>query len=197
MQNLYDAALGLYNFDLALMIAKHSQMDPKEYLHMFQCLMQYEPDYQKFKIDDSLKRHDKALGHLYRSGKLDEFMAYTLQHELYADALTICRESAEQRAKVLCAFAQHMYNKKEYEQAAYYFEQAREYNGAREAFKLAGLWKEAFLMHRLSGTSSADLPIFAKNMASILIDKQDYLGAASVYTDYVNVRRGVPDIFGY
>lgn len=68
---LFDLALGMYDFTLTLMVAQHAQRkDPREYLPFLRELRALEPvEYQKFRIDDHLGRHPKALGWLAKSGE--------------------------------------------------------------------------------------------------------------------------------
>lgn len=82
---LFDLALGMYDFSLVLMIAQHAQkvtgsapknmrtltvgQDPREYLPFLRELRSLETNYQKFKIDDHLKRYEKALKSLGNAGE--------------------------------------------------------------------------------------------------------------------------------
>jgi elongator complex protein 1 len=84
---LFDTALGMYDFALVLMIAQQSQkvrldhilrkifpllthfyQDPREYLPFLRGLRSLESNYQKFKIDEHLKRYVKALSHIHLAG---------------------------------------------------------------------------------------------------------------------------------
>jgi elongator complex protein 1 len=85
--SLFSLALGMYDFSLVLMIAQHAQkvrgwtwydwgrsnmnssQDPREYLPFLRELRALEKYYQRFKIDDHLKRHEKALWNLSLAGK--------------------------------------------------------------------------------------------------------------------------------
>lgn len=49
-QELYDVALGLYDLDLALMVAERAQMDPKEYVNFLTTLHEMEPVRKKKKV---------------------------------------------------------------------------------------------------------------------------------------------------
>jgi elongator complex protein 1 len=92
VNHLYDVALGMYDFQLVLMVAQYSQkvdlsfvfpyhrvsmhpltdyvpQDPKEYLPFLRELRALEKDYQRYRIDDHLERWERALGHLHAGGK--------------------------------------------------------------------------------------------------------------------------------
>lgn len=82
---LFDTALGMYDFSLVLMIAQHAQkvslcfskcsssgsytsQDPREYLPFLRELRSLDQHYQRFRIDNHLKRHEKALTNLSLAG---------------------------------------------------------------------------------------------------------------------------------
>jgi elongator complex protein 1 len=64
VNDLYNVALGMYDFDLVMMVAQHSQKDPKEYLPFLQQLQGLPKYVQRYTIDDFLGRHEKALENL-------------------------------------------------------------------------------------------------------------------------------------
>lgn len=67
---LYNVALGMYDLELTLCVAQHTQKDPKEYLTFLAEIQHYENTYyQRFKIDDSLRRYEKAFSNLALAGK--------------------------------------------------------------------------------------------------------------------------------
>lgn len=88
---LFDTALGMYDFSLVLMIAQHAQkvhlascpfpcayiltstQDPREYLPFLRELRALDEHYQRFRIDDHLKRYEKALQHLADAGQNRSF----------------------------------------------------------------------------------------------------------------------------
>jgi elongator complex protein 1 len=84
---LLDTALGMYDFSLVLMIAQHAQkvsfilsrlpslvndnaQDPREYLPSLRELRALDKYYQRFKIDDHLRRHESALHNICLAGML-------------------------------------------------------------------------------------------------------------------------------
>ena len=69
VNELYNIALGMYDFDLVLLIAEKSQKDPKEYLPFLNELRQLPVDYQRYRIDLFLRRFNKALEHISKCGK--------------------------------------------------------------------------------------------------------------------------------
>lgn len=61
---IYKASLGLYNFQLAIAVARNSQMDPKSYfpeIRNYQQTYDTNPDRAKYEIDVMLERFLRAL----------------------------------------------------------------------------------------------------------------------------------------
>lgn len=91
---LFDTALGMYDFSLVLMVAQHAQkvlivlvtlsnwfissQDPREYLPFLRELRALPQYYQRFKIDDHLKRRAKALLNLSLAGMIFHGSALSL-----------------------------------------------------------------------------------------------------------------------
>ena len=69
VNELYKVALGMYDFQLVLMVAEKSQMDPKEFLPFLNQLKQMETNYQRYSIDKHLKRFRSAVIHLSKCGE--------------------------------------------------------------------------------------------------------------------------------
>lgn len=85
--------------------------DPREYLPFLRELRALDHYYQRFKIDDHLKRHEKALVNLSLAGdfkyqpiperdscrigpeRFDEAIEYVEKHQLYDHALSIWRKT--------------------------------------------------------------------------------------------------------
>lgn len=81
---LFEVALGMYDFSLVLLVAQHAQkvveglcrfvsvlrsfQDPREYLPFLRELRALEKYYQRFRIDDHLKRYKSALRNLSLAG---------------------------------------------------------------------------------------------------------------------------------
>jgi elongator complex protein 1 len=68
VNELFDIALGTYDFDVVIMVAEKSQKDPKEYLPFLNELKSFEENYRKYKIDFHLKRYKKALDSIVKCG---------------------------------------------------------------------------------------------------------------------------------
>jgi elongator complex protein 1 len=108
---LFDVALGLYDFELVMLVAQKSQKvldkfyvkvfiivnlivflkDPKEYIPFLNDLRKLEPTYQKFTIDKHLKKYESALKHLKDCGAehFDECMKFISDQKLHSSALKV------------------------------------------------------------------------------------------------------------
>ncbi|XP_019847772.2 elongator complex protein 1 [Bactrocera dorsalis] len=88
VNELYNVALGTYDFGLVLYVAQKSQKDPKEFLPFLNELKQLEMNYRHYKIDLHLKRYEKALENIAKCGfeKFDEALEFLDRHRLYKEA---------------------------------------------------------------------------------------------------------------
>jgi len=118
VNRVYDAALGMYSLDLALLVAQQSQKDPREYLPYMQSLQELPELRRRFRLDDDLGRNRKALQHLYELKAIDEVQSYTQKHELYADALELYRYEPTTQALIMRLYADFLNSRNRYKDAA-------------------------------------------------------------------------------
>ncbi|KAF7882762.1 uncharacterized protein EAF02_006125 [Botrytis sinoallii] len=144
VNRLYENALGLYNLDLALLVAQQSQKDPREYLPFMQNLQQMTELRRKYSIDDYLSRHTKALNHLHELNAFEELQKYTQKHALYKAALAIYRYNPEPLAVITALYAQHLESKSSYKEAALAYESLHNYAKATSCYLASGpsQWRE-------------------------------------------------------
>lgn len=117
VNRLYDTALGLYNLELALLVAQQSQRDPREYLPFLQNLQEMSTLQRQFKIDDYLGRHKKALQHLHEMNVFEDFKVYAVKHTLYETALNICRYQEEEVKVIMRPYADFLQRGSNYKEA--------------------------------------------------------------------------------
>lgn len=112
VNDLYNVALGMYDFELVLFVATKSQKDPKEFLPFLNELRQYDDAYRKYRIDLHLKRYEKALAHIVCGGeeRLSEALELIGQNQLYTRAMELYANSelTECYRRVVIAFAEHL-----------------------------------------------------------------------------------------
>lgn len=108
VNQLYNVALGMYDFDLVLFVATKSQKDPKEYLPFLNELKQLDESYRKFKIDCHLKRYHKALKHIVNCGedKFDECLKLANSENLHAEAMRLYEGQSECYRKMVHSYAE-------------------------------------------------------------------------------------------
>ncbi|OCH92072.1 IkappaB kinase complex IKAP component [Obba rivulosa] len=191
--SLFNTALGMYDFSLVLMIAQHAQKDPREYLPFLRELRALDHYYQRFRIDDHLRRYEKALTNLSLAGaeRFDEAMAYVERHRLYDKALALW-QATDRYESVLELYGEWLYERREFKEAAFVFRQAGKLSKAMVAHEKALDWQELFELALQTNTSKEDLESIGYSMADELSSKKRYSDAARVFLDYVkDVRRAV------
>ncbi|KAI9245023.1 IKI3 family-domain-containing protein [Sporodiniella umbellata] len=184
--HLYKVALGMYNFSLVLMVAQQAQMDPKEYLPFLQELKNFEKYYQRYKIDDHLKRYEKALRNLSQAGDehFDELLQYMKSHDLYLTAIEEYANRPTQKTTILNAYGDHLSFRTSYEDAGIVYTTAGNKTQAMESYRMAGCWREAFSIAKQLKYSEEEVHALAYDMIEYLKEKRRFQEAASVAKDY-------------
>ncbi|RBR06084.1 uncharacterized protein FIESC28_11195 [Fusarium coffeatum] len=190
VNRLYENALGLYNLELALLVAQQSQRDPREYLPFIQNLHSLPELRRKFEIDDHLERRVKALGHLQTLDVFDELLAYTVKHSLYHDALRIYRYDPPRLRELTAAYAAYLESTSAYREAGLAYESLENYAKATSCYRTAGAacWQECLYTAAqqqppMSSEAMADL---ANNLADALWESKDYSSAATIHLEYLD-----------
>ncbi|CAL1711610.1 unnamed protein product [Somion occarium] len=190
---LFDTALGMYDFSLVLMVAQNAQKDPREYLPFLRELRALDKYYQHFRIDDHLKRYEKALKDLSQAGpeRFDEAMSYVEKHQLYDAALTIWRDTDHYKT-VLSIYGDWLFERREFRDAAFVFRHAGKPAKAMIAYEKSLDWRELFEIALDEKVSEEDLNATAYRVAEDLSSKKRYADAAHVLLDYAkDIREAV------
>lgn len=145
VNNLFDVALGMYDFDLVLLIANKSQKDPKEYVPMLDELNEMEENYKRFTINKHLKRFDRAVESLVLCGcsRHNELKTFVKYHSLYREALALFTQSDEIYKDISEDFGSYLKLKKQYTEAGIIYERANNIEKAIECYKEALEWELA------------------------------------------------------
>lgn len=190
VNRLYDNALGLYNLDLALLVAQQSQRDPREYLPFIQDLHQKPEKRRKFAIDDYLGRREKALQHLHALNVFEEVQTYTVKHSLYQSALRLYRYDDECHSALTNLYAAYLESKSKYREAGLAYESLNSFARATSCYRTAGAacWREClFTAQQQDPPISADsLSELATALADALWEAKDYTSAATVHLEYLD-----------
>ncbi|KAF8845970.1 pol II transcription elongation factor [Paxillus ammoniavirescens] len=190
---LFNTALGMYDFSLVLMVAQHAQKDPREYLPFLRELRAFPQFYQRFKIDDHLRRHVKALLNLHRAGPdyFQEALEYLERYQLYEEGLDIWEDN-EQRQAVLNAYGSWLFDRRDYTQAALVFVEASDFRKAMVAHERALEWQELFELSTKTTIPEEEVKEIAHRITEELLSKKRYPEAARVLVDYAgDVRQAV------
>lgn len=182
---LCDNALGLYDLELALLVAQQSQKDPKEYLPFLRNLQGMSVLRRHYSIDDHLKRFKKALRHLCDLGAFDEVKNYTIKHGLYPEALDFYRYEEDKLREIMRLYADFLQQNGKFEEAGVAHEYLDDYTSASEAFGQAHLWKESLSCATLTPLPQSQLRSLAQTLADTLSESKDFFSAATIYLDYL------------
>jgi elongator complex protein 1 len=190
VNRLYENALGLYDLDLALLVAQQSQKDPREYLPFMQNLQEMTELRRRFAIDDFLTRHAKALNHLHALDTFTELQTYTQKHSLYKAALALYRYHPSQHATITELYAKHLESKSNFREAALAYESLPNYSRATSCYLSSGpsQWRET-LTCALSQTpplSGSHLTDLATSLYDALMESKDYFAAATIQLTYLS-----------
>lgn len=191
---LYEKALGLYNLELAVVIAQKSQEDPREYLPFMQNLQEMEEVQRFFSIDDYLGRHSKALGHLQTLDEFDKVLLYTRKHELYKDAMSLYRYKTTELDSLMAIYAEHLEAKSQLREAGLAYETLGNFTKATSCYLASGAaqWREALTCALLQdppleGESRSKL---ALQLIDALTESKDFFAAATIQLEYLDSLEG-------
>ncbi|KAG9312245.1 IKI3 family-domain-containing protein [Chiua virens] len=190
---LFDTALGMYDFSLVLMVAQHAQKDPREYLPFLRELRALPQYYQRFKIDDHLRRFGKALSNLNLAGPdyFQEALEYLERYQLYEEGLTIW-QGTEQYQAVLTTYGSWLFERRDYKQAVLAFTEAGDFRRAMIAHERALQWQELFDIAIRERVPREEIKEIAYRLSEELLSKKRYPDASRVFIDYAgDIRQAV------
>ncbi|EDV26443.1 uncharacterized protein TRIADDRAFT_22184, partial [Trichoplax adhaerens] len=195
VNELYNVALGMYDFDIVLMVAERSQKDPKEYLPFLNSLKKMESNYSKYSIDKFLKKYDRAIVHLSRCGSeyFDELLQLIEKQKLYRQALSLYPVDSDRFKSICKKYGLYLKNIDNHLEAALMFAKGNEYELARISFIKCRNWQQAFCMASKLRFSIAETSKMANKIASkifllvrLVRCTKSSLAAATVLLDYAN-----------
>ncbi|KAK6499216.1 hypothetical protein TWF506_003844 [Arthrobotrys conoides] len=183
---LYDHSLGIYDLELALLIAQQSQKDPREYLPFLQSIRDMESLRQKFFINDFLGRHTKAASSLHEMGDsgFAELLEYTVKHELYRHVTNLLKYDDEKRKVIVKSHAEYLMTISSYKEAGISFEYLNSWERALDAYQKCGLWQEALYTASRIPLSNEEITELSGILADALTESKDFKNAATLFLDY-------------
>lgn len=159
VNELYDVALGMYDFDLVLFVAQKSHKDPKEYLPFLNELKGFEENYRKYKIDNHLKRYSKALTHIVKCGveKVEECLELIEKQNLYTEALRLFKNTDECYSDIVLHFADHLRSKGVFYEACVMYERGGDLKQALLTAKHTLDWRKCYLLAKKCAHSEEEI----------------------------------------
>ncbi|GAB1600612.1 putative elongator complex protein 1 [Argonauta hians] len=187
VNDLYNIALGMYDFDIVLMVAEKSQKDPKEYLPFLNNLQTMEPDYQRFTIDKYLKRFPKALGHIIKCGPdhWNECLLFIEEHKLYKEALRLYKPNTSEFKCVANSYGNELLLQKCHDEAGVMYIKADKLENALQCFQKSHNVQQTLCMAHQLGYARNKIIDLCSTMAASLKSLNRYQDAALLYEQYV------------
>ncbi|XP_057979456.1 elongator complex protein 1 isoform X2 [Malania oleifera] len=141
-EGVYESALGLYDLNLAAIVALNSQRDPKEFLPFLQELERMPPVLMRYNVDLRLRRYESALKNIASAG--DAYYADCLSlmednPQLFPLGLQLFTDPAKRR-QVLEAWGDHLSGEKCFEDAATTYLSCFCLGKALKAYRACGHW---------------------------------------------------------
>lgn len=139
---VYEAALGLYDLNLAAIVALNAQRDPKEFLPLLQELQRLPTLLMQYNIDLRLKRFEKALRHIASAGDAHFDDCMTLMKEnpqLFPLGLQLIADSAKRRP-ILEAWGDYLSDEKCFEDAATIYLSCFQLEKAMKSYRACNNW---------------------------------------------------------
>lgn len=190
VDNLFDIALGMYDFELVLMVAAKSQKDPKEYLPFLRNLQQMEENYRKYYIDNHLKKYPSALLNLSKAGVdyFDQCLNLMKEHKLYTEAVRIYSEGNDTKLlnTVMKEYGDFLVMEGRYEEAGLVYSNCNDNEKALLAFKSAGDWQMVLATAGKLHWNDVQILEIAHQMAETLKGTARYAEAAQIILEYCN-----------
>eukprot|EP00288_Rhodomonas_lens_P013321 CAMPEP_0177706240 /NCGR_PEP_ID=MMETSP0484_2-20121128/9121_1 /TAXON_ID=354590 /ORGANISM="Rhodomonas lens, Strain RHODO" /LENGTH=1245 /DNA_ID=CAMNT_0019217691 /DNA_START=54 /DNA_END=3791 /DNA_ORIENTATION=- len=187
---VFDAALGLYDLELAAVAAQVGGQDPREYVPMLERLSALPDRLCCYEIDVQLKRYASAVKHAVAAGAEEWERAWTLAetHGLYAAAVDAL-EGVEGRElhlrHALCGLGADLVAKGRAKEGGLALLGGGDAQGASAALLQAGDWEAAFALMQQHGAKSDDeLQRVCYGAAEAMREAGDGRGAARVYLEY-------------
>ncbi|CAL7938888.1 unnamed protein product [Xylocopa violacea] len=183
---LFDIALGMYDFNLAMLVASKSQKDPKEYIPFLNNLKKLEENYMKYSIDVHLKRYESAFQHIVKeSSRFNECINLIRNHDLYTKALKLFKKGSEEYKEIARIYAEYLLKKLCYLEAGIMFQRSGHFKEAINTYKLAGSWQDVITLSTQMELSETKKHMIYKDLIERLKSDKKYEEAAHIAMNYL------------
>lgn len=191
---VYEAALGLYDLNLAAIVALNAQKDPKEFLPFLQELERMPNLIMQYNIDLRLKRFEKALRHIASAGDsyYDDCMTLVKTNpQLFPLALQLFNGHTKQMP-FLEAWGDYLSNEKCFEDAATIYLSCFNLDKALKSYRAINNWSGVLTVAGFLNLEKDEI----LNLASEICEELQALGkpgeAAKIALEYCgDVNTGV------
>ncbi|XP_078429226.1 IKI3 family protein [Wolffia australiana] len=183
---VFEAALGLYDLNLAAIVALNSDKDPKEFLPYLESLERLPTMIMKYKIDLRLGKHETALRHIVKAGEDCHEEAMRLMQanpNLYPLGLELVNGPLK-RKQVLEAWGGHLQEVKSYDAAATVFLCCSSHEKVLKAYRASGDWKGVMTVAGLLNYNQARTARLAAELCEELHAVGKSAAAAQIARDY-------------
>lgn len=188
VNELYDMALGMYDFDLVLFVAQKSQKDPKEYIPFLNELKGFEENYRKYRIDNHLKRYEKALQHVVKcgAGKVDECLELIEKQNLYTHALRLFKKTDDCYNDIVLQFADHLRTKGVFYDACLMYERGGDYKQAMLTARHTLDWHKCLSLAKKCLSTDDEIDQLLTSLIIALQENGKFKDAAELVRRYRN-----------
>lgn len=201
-EHIFNTAIGMYDFDLAKAVVRHSQMDPKVYLPMLKHWRELPKAVARYEVDVKLKRYESALRNLVDSGEvvegvpdagyfanclkfIEEHNLYKLGLELFCNEKSICRS-------IMVSLGERLLSDKQPREALVMFLAAkpRYLDGGKRASLACEDWRTYFACcaenHEAFGwdQATAIADTLSSKVGNMLYQRENCASAAMILLDY-------------
>ncbi|XP_023749809.1 elongator complex protein 1 isoform X1 [Lactuca sativa] len=186
-ESLFEAALGLYDLNLAAIVALNSQQDPKEFLPFLQELELLPGGIMRYKIDLRLQRHEKALQHIFHAGDsyFQDFINLIINNpQLFPHALQLVTDPIK-RNQVLEAWGDYLTNIKSFEDAATTYLCCCNLQKALKAYRASYNWTGVLTVAGLLKLKKDEITLLANELCEELQTIGKPSEAAKIALDYI------------
>ncbi|XP_055636480.1 elongator complex protein 1 [Toxorhynchites rutilus septentrionalis] len=198
VNDLFNVALGMYDFGLVLYVATKSQKDPKEYLPFLNELKRLDENYRKYKIDCHLKRFERAIESISRYGddedKFQEALHLTIKHGLYTKAMSCYRGNEKYFARICTSYGDHLRQSNKPSDASLIYEKARDYRQAIASARNAVDWERCVRLAKDAKYDESELERLAHSLIPALQEAGNYEAAARLAKEFLNDGRKTIEI---
>ncbi|KAL5196557.1 hypothetical protein ABZP36_000069 [Zizania latifolia] len=195
---VFNAALALYDLNLAAIVALNSQKDPKEFIPFLKSLECLPPAIMKYTVDLRLGKYESALRNIVSAGNEyheDCMKLLNANPQLFPLGLQLFTDP-DKRHQILAAWGDQLSEEKCFRDAAITYQCCSSYQKSLKAYRACGDWRGVFAVAGLLKLTKEE----NLQLAHELCDEFQALGkpgdAARIALDYCSdVDRGLSSSF--